>query len=87
MSYLFFLVVGLFWGLLCGFCDARGLLGGRSPMTQLFCGLLGYGIAALFFWGQPEGGNWFMQLLVVVTVGQLSHSFWRARFRPKPANS
>jgi len=86
MSYLFFLVVGLFWGLLCGFCDARGLLGGHRPIMQLFCGLLGYGITALLFWGAPAGGNWFLHLILVVTVGQLSHGFFRARLAAKPSS-
>lgn len=73
MSYLFFLVVGLIWGVLCGFCDARGILRDDRTIMQLLTGLLGYAVAALLFWGQPEGGFWFLHLIEVVTISQLVH--------------
>lgn len=78
MSYLFFLVVGLFWGVFCGFCDARGILRNDRPIMQLICGLIGYGAGWLLFWGQPEGGMWFFHLIIVVTVSQLVHYQARA---------
>lgn len=73
MSYLFFLVVGVFWGILSGLCDARGILRNDRTIMQLLTGLAGYGVAALLFWGQPDGGLWFFHLILVVTVGQLVH--------------
>jgi len=79
MSYLFFLLVGLLWGVGCGVCDARGILRNDRAIMQLLTGLVGYGIAALLFWGQPEGGLWFFHLILVVTVSQLVHYAVRAK--------
>ncbi len=77
MSYLFFLVVGLFWGLLCGVCDARGIMRNDRTIMQLLAGLAGYGIAFALFFGEPAGGNLLLKLIVVVTVSQLVHSYSR----------
>jgi hypothetical protein len=79
MSYLFFLVVGMVWGVFCGVCDARGILRNDRTIMQLLCGLAGYGVAWVAFWGQPEGGYWFLHLIVVVTVSQILHTFTRTR--------
>jgi len=73
MSYLFFLVVGLFWGVLCGFCDARGFFRYDRAIMQLLTGLVGYGVTWLLFWGQPEGGIMIVHLIEVVTISQLVH--------------
>jgi hypothetical protein len=79
MSYLFFLVVGLFWGVLCGVCDARGILRDDRTIMQLLCGVAGYGISWLLFFGQPAGGLWFVHLVIVVVVSQLVHNFTRSK--------
>lgn len=73
MSYLFFLVVGLFWGVGGAVCDARGFLRNDRPIMQLLTGIIGYAIAWALFLGQPEGGHWFIHLILVVTVSQLVH--------------
>ena len=79
MSFLFFLVVGILWGVGCGICDARGILRNDRPIMQLLTGIVGYAIAWVLFLGQPEGGHWFLHLILVVTVSQLVHYQVRAR--------
>lgn len=79
MSYLFFLVVGILWGVGCGYCDARGILRNDRAIMQLLAGVAGYAVAALLFWGQPDGGHWFIHLIEVVTVSQLVHVFVRSK--------
>ncbi len=79
MSYAFFFMVGIFWGVFCGVCDAHRILCRDRSIMQLICGLLGYGVGWLLFHGQPEGGNWFVHLVVMVTVAQLAHIRTRAR--------
>lgn len=79
MSYLFFLTVGILWGLLCAVCDVRGWLRNHRPLMQLACGLLSYGVAALIFWGQPAGGHWILHLILVVTVSGIIHAYSRTR--------
>ncbi len=79
MSYVFFLFVGVLWGIFCGICDARGIMRNDRTIMQLLCGLLGYGVALVLFMGQPLGGLWILHLIEVVTVSQLVHNYTRAR--------
>jgi hypothetical protein len=83
MSYLFFLLVGLLWGLGCGLCDARGILRNDRTIMQLVCAIPAYAISYVLFMGQPEGGFWLLHLIEVVTVSQLTHGWFRAWLRSR----
>lgn len=81
MSYLFFLLVGVVWGLGCGFCDSRGILRRDRVIMQILTGLIGYGVAwVLFGFGQPAGGLWLIHLIEVVVISGLLHNYSRGFF-------
>lgn len=81
MSYLFFLLVGVIWGLGCGFCDARGILRNDRVIMQIVTALVAYGISWVIFMGQPAGGFWIIHLIEVVVISGLLHNYTRDRLR------
>lgn len=79
MSYLFYLVIGVLWGLGCGYCDARGIMRNDRTIMQLLAAVVAYLVASLLFWGQPAGGIWIIHVIEVVAISGIVHNVSRAR--------